>query len=79
MLPAQIVGEDGRWAGEWYIHRESLPLLESMRASGWAPRTVFLSPFDNLICDRNGRSSFSVSTTELRFTCQRPSGSTAIM
>ena len=32
VLPAQIVGEDGRWAGEWYIHRESLPLLESMRA-----------------------------------------------
>ena len=52
VLPAQIVGEDGRWAGEWYIHRESLPLLESMRAGGWAPRTVFLSPFDNLICDR---------------------------
>ena len=32
VLPAQIVGEDGRWAGDWYIHRESLPLLESIRA-----------------------------------------------
>ncbi len=58
VLPAQIVGEDGRWAGEWYIHRESLPLLESMRAGGWAPRTVFLSPFDNLICDRERTEQF---------------------
>ena len=58
VLPAQIVGEDGRWAGEWYMHRESLPLLESMRAGGWAPRTVFLSPFDNLICDRERTEQF---------------------
>ena len=58
VLPAQIVGADGRWAGEWYIHRESLPLLESMRAGGWAPRTVFLSPFDNLICDRERTEQF---------------------
>ena len=58
VLPAQIVGEDGRWAGDWYIHRESLPLLESMRAGGWAPRTVFLSPFDNLICDRERTEQF---------------------
>ena len=58
VLPAQIEGADGRWAGEWYIHRESLPLLESMRAGGWAPRTVFLSPFDNLICDRERTEQF---------------------
>ena len=58
VLPAQIVGEKGPWAGEWYIHRESLPLLESMRAGGWAPRTVFLSPFDNLICDRERTEQF---------------------
>ncbi|MDE0143395.1 MAG: winged helix DNA-binding domain-containing protein [Caldilineaceae bacterium] len=52
VLPAQIVGEEGPWDGEWYIHRETVPLLESVRDGGWAPRTVFLSPFDNLICDR---------------------------
>lgn len=53
VLPAQIAGEEGPWAGEWFIHRESVPLLKSIRAGGWAPRTVFLSPFDNLICDRD--------------------------
>ena len=58
VLAAQIVGEDGPWAGEWYIHRETLALLESMRAGGWAPRTVFLSPFDNLICDRERTEQF---------------------
>ncbi len=52
VLPAQIAGGQGPWEGEWYIHRDSMPLLASLREGGWAPRTVFLSPFDNLICDR---------------------------
>ena len=52
VLPAQIVDGAGPWAGEWYIHRETVPLLASIREGGWAPRTVLLSPFDNLICDR---------------------------
>ena len=52
VLPAQIVGEDGPWEGDWYLHRDSLPLLEAIRACGWKAPTVFLSPFDNLICDR---------------------------
>jgi uncharacterized protein len=34
--------------GEWYLHRDRLPLLEAP----WQPRTVLLSPFDNLIADR---------------------------
>ncbi len=52
VLPAQIVVESEPWPGDWYIHRESLPLLASIRTGDWQPRTVFLSPFDNLICDR---------------------------
>ncbi len=52
VLPAQVIGDDGAWEGEWYLHRDSLPLLASIQGSGWTPRTVFLSPFDNLICDR---------------------------
>ena len=52
VLPAQIVGEEGPWEGEWFIHRDTLPLLASIQDGEWAPRTVFLSPFDNLICDR---------------------------
>jgi len=52
-LPARIVGVDGAlWPGEWLIHRESLPALEAIRRGEWQPRTVLLSPFDNLICDR---------------------------
>ena len=58
VLPAQIVGEEGPWAGEWYIHRDTVPLLESIRGGEWAPRTVFLSPFDNLICDRERTEQF---------------------
>ena len=34
--------------GEWFVHRDSLALLEA----AWRPRTVLLSPFDNLIADR---------------------------
>ena len=52
-LPAHIIGADGApWPGEWLIHRESLPALAAMRRGEWQPRTVLLSPFDNLICDR---------------------------
>jgi len=52
-LPARILGPDGElWADEWLIHRESLPALEAIRSGKWQPRTVLLSPFDNLICDR---------------------------
>lgn len=39
-------------AGAWYIHAGDLPLLEQLKAESWGQRTVLLSPFDNLICDR---------------------------
>ena len=42
---------EGR-GGEWYLHRDSLPLLELR----WLPRTVLISPFDNLIADRRRTS-----------------------
>jgi uncharacterized protein YcaQ len=38
--------------GDWYIHSLDLPLLDALQNGGWQPRTVLLSPFDNLICDR---------------------------
>jgi uncharacterized protein len=44
VLPVTVRG----WQGEWYLHRDSLPLLEA----AWQPRTVLLSPFDNLVADR---------------------------
>ena len=43
-LPATVAG----LPGEWYLHRDRVPLLEA----AWQPRTVLLSPFDNLIADR---------------------------
>jgi uncharacterized protein len=47
------IKDDGRaWPGDWYIHADDLPLLERLEAGEWEPRTALLSPFDNLICDR---------------------------
>jgi uncharacterized protein YcaQ len=44
-LPAQVEGGSERW----WVHRSALPLL----SADWTPRTTLLSPFDNLICDRD--------------------------
>ncbi len=49
VLPVTIEG----WPGEWFIHAETLPLLERIQAGEWQPRTTLLSPFDNLIRDRD--------------------------
>jgi uncharacterized protein YcaQ len=43
----------GDWPGPWYLHVDTLPLLERLRGGGWRPQTVLLSPFDNLIADRD--------------------------
>ena len=34
---------------DWWIHRED---LENVETADFKPRTVLLSPFDNLLCDR---------------------------
>ncbi len=48
------VGDDaGDWPGPWYLHRDLLPDLERVRRGDWQPQTVLLSPFDNLIADRD--------------------------
>jgi uncharacterized protein YcaQ len=44
VLPIEVAG----LKGTWHVHRDTLPLLELP----WRPRTVLLSPFDNLIADR---------------------------
>jgi uncharacterized protein len=38
--------------GDWYIHAEDIDQLVRIEAGEFEPRTTFLSPFDNLICDR---------------------------
>ena len=48
-----IRDEGGDWPGPWYVHRDLLPELERARRAEWRPQTVLLSPFDNLIADRD--------------------------
>ncbi len=43
----------GEWSGPWVLHNDLLPKLERLRAGEWRPQTVLLSPFDNLIADRD--------------------------
>jgi len=38
---------------KWLIHEDTLPLLEAIESGQWKPRTTLLSPFDNLIRDRD--------------------------
>jgi uncharacterized protein YcaQ len=49
----QIADDGQNWPGPWYVHADDLPLLDRLAAGDWSPRTTLLSPFDNLICDRN--------------------------
>lgn len=48
-----VIGENGNdWAGDWYIHVDTLPELDDLQRTREAARTTLLSPFDNLIADR---------------------------
>lgn len=49
IVPVEVVG----WPGEWLIHQANLPLLDAIEAGAWQGRTTLLSPFDNLIRDRD--------------------------
>ena len=51
----EVVEDDGTvlWKQPAYIHQSDLPLLDAIEAGEWQPRTTLLSPFDNLICDRD--------------------------
>lgn len=52
VIRVEIVDGDQRWPGPWWLHREDMALVEAITAGNWTGRTVLLSPFDNLICDR---------------------------
>lgn len=39
--------------GDWYVHADDLELLDQIESGEFEPRTTLLSPFDNLICDRD--------------------------
>lgn len=51
--PVQIQDNGQIWPGDWFIHVESLPDLARIRDQSWPSRMVLLSPFDNLIADRD--------------------------
>jgi uncharacterized protein YcaQ len=44
-------------AKDWYIHSKDIPILEQVQGGKFSPRTVLLSPFDNLIIDRKRTAS----------------------
>jgi uncharacterized protein len=48
----RLAADGAELPGPWYVHADDLPLLERLQAGDWRPRTTLLSPFDNLIIDR---------------------------
>jgi uncharacterized protein YcaQ len=52
VIQVQILEDGQTWPGNWYIHAEDISLLDHLEEGEWQPRTTLLSPFDNLICDR---------------------------
>jgi uncharacterized protein YcaQ len=49
----RVVHDGAEWPGPWFVHTGDLPVLEGLEEGGWSPRTTLLSPFDNLIIDRD--------------------------
>lgn len=49
ILPATVEG----MSGDWYLLAQDAPTLQAVQAGEFSGRTVMLSPFDNLICDRD--------------------------
>lgn len=48
-----VRSDAGELPGPWYLHNDLLPELERLRRGEWRPQTTLLSPFDNLIADRD--------------------------
>ena len=49
----RVEDQGAEWPGPWYVHADDVPLLERLGDGDWGPRTTLLSPFDNLIIDRD--------------------------
>src|SRR5205085_12250655 len=48
----QIIPVELGLKGDWFVHADDLELLGQIESGTFEPRTTLLSPFDNLICDR---------------------------
>ena len=49
---AHVHGHHAGLRGTWYLHASDGPVVDALERGEWQPRTMLLSPFDNLICDR---------------------------
>jgi uncharacterized protein YcaQ len=52
ILKVSVSVENGNRAEPWYILADDAPRIAEVRGDGWRGRTTLLSPFDNLICNR---------------------------
>ena len=69
-MPVEVEG----WQEPAYIDPADLPLVEEIEAGEHQPElTTFLSPFDNLIWDRQRVRDLLALTTAPRCTSRRPS------
>jgi uncharacterized protein YcaQ len=50
--PVRVEEAGVEWPGKRYVHAEDVPLMELIIGEEWEPRTTLLSPFDNLIIER---------------------------
>jgi uncharacterized protein YcaQ len=47
------VADDGVAGGPWFVHADDVVLLDRIEAGEWEPRRTLLSPFDNVIHNRD--------------------------
>jgi uncharacterized protein len=48
----RLTADGAERPGPWFVHADDLPLLDRLQSGDWRPRTTLLSPFDNLIINR---------------------------
>jgi uncharacterized protein YcaQ len=48
----RLTADGAERPGPWFVHTDDLPLLDRLESGDWRPRTTLLSPFDNLIINR---------------------------
>jgi uncharacterized protein YcaQ len=53
LVEPEVIKDEAHWPGQWYVHVDDIALLDSIERGNWQPRTTLLSPFDNLICNRD--------------------------
>jgi uncharacterized protein YcaQ len=52
IVRVRLAADSAERNGASYVHADDLPLLERLEAGDWRPRTTLLSPFDNLLINR---------------------------